>query len=302
MEIMIGGVDVSDRIVPDAVIATDRTGSADDAQFVFRRDARWWNWDIERGEQIVWRSDGYTTGVLYADGRQPEKGRFVLTASSIPPSSAQAACWAGYDDVTLGLLLRRYAGMLGLRYAAYGIGETIRYARIARENETALAFLSRILGAEQAVLKISNGQMAAISLPQIDAGDAVKAINVRAGEMHRYKNEAWNRWGAVKVVTSRFTRTVRMEPGPEHVLYDLPVQGIEQAERWGMGLLLAHNAGCETLTITRPLDGSICALTRIDVTGESLYEGRWVVTEARHDTEASCTRVTMRRAIYGGEK
>lgn len=300
MELIIGGVDVTERIAPDAVIATDRTGRADDARFIFARDARWWNWDIERGEKIVWRSDGYTTGVLYADGRQPEKGRFVLSASSIPPSDANAACWAGYDEVTLGLLLRRYAGLLGLRYAGYGIDETIRYARVARENETALAFLSRILNAEQAVVKVSDGRLAAISLPQIDAGDAAKAINVRSGDAHTYKNDAWARWGAVKIVTSRFTRTVRTEPGPEHVFYGLPVQGIEQAERWGMGLLRAHNAECETLTVTRPLDGSICALERIDVTGESVYEGRWVVTLAQHDTQESCTRVTMRRAIYGG--
>lgn len=298
MEFLIEGKDVSQSIKPDAVIATDRVGRADDARFVFERDARWWNWEISRGERIEWRSDGYTTGILYADARGPEQGQYTLTASSIPPTQTNEPCWAGYDNITLGLLLRRYAGLLGLEYSGYGVDETIHYQRAARENESALSFINRILLAESAALKVSDGKLAAISMKYVDASTATKAYRVRSGDMHAYRDNSWNRWGAVRVVTSRFTRTVRIQEGPEHVMYDLPVHNIDQAERWALGHLLAHNATCETMTLTRPLDGSVCALTRVDLEGESIYEGEWVVIEAQHDTRESHSKITLRRAIY----
>ena len=76
---------------------------------------------------------------------------------------------------------------------------------------------------------------------------------------------------------------------------DVPARNDIQAARWARGILTHRNRKWETLTLETEFDAGFTAMARIDVTGGTDADGRWLIDEAEHDFIAETSRAVLMR-------
>lgn len=303
MEIFWNGSDITGFVRPIHCLHRDGGGGRSDGlEIEFFQAENWIKWDPRPDDQIEVKVKGYTTGTMYLNTTAVDKGKFRVHALAVPRAARvkESRC---YEDKTLRDLMEGCAAECGMGWALWGLDELTRYRFLLREDESAPAFLSRVLQMEGAVLKSVNGKLAGIGLAWAQERSAARALYVRAnnpGTRHiRQMDRAWSGLRVQGIDAVATARDVDVSGYHQPVMSELPAFDALSAGRWARGLLLCHNRQAEELSIEMGLSGELTSMARIDIEGGTKADGAWIVQEAEHDLFNAKSRVKLLRCRTG---
>lgn len=302
MRIIYEGVDITSDVDVAQAVYTDASGERmDGLRVAFEHAAVWYRWKPQEGERIEIKGDnGFSTGELYLHAIEPEDGRFMITAYSAK-NAGRDRRWQSFENATLKTLVDACAAECGMSGAVYGINENLTYPYIIRNNETPLHFLRRIAILEGAALKCVNGKLAVIGIEYAQNLQNRRQMYLSAREQRpRYKSFAGKKLaGAIFVCTNgqAVAYDTSVTGGRAFINADNGACDTEQAKRWAKGWLLTHNRQCERMTICTSMDGSLTALTPIEISGDDPLAGNWLVDEVTHDLKRKTTEVSLVRSV-----
>lgn len=304
MTVYYEGSDITDSVlIRSCAVRDTAAGRCDSLEIVFEDAAKWFRWGPKEDDRITVGHDGYTSGRMYVHTIIPEDGRFRIIASSLP-SPARRKEYRSYTGKTLYEIMNSCALNTGMDKAAYGVetGYVIPYTE--QDDESAAAFLHRLLMYEGSKLKCVQGRLAAIGILWAQKRDPARIMNItssRTGIV--YQNSGSRRLRSLMAATPYGTG-IATDMGaaatcPSLTVCGLPARNTAQAGRWARGLLLKHNRETEKITVETVFDPVMTAMARVDIVGGTDMDGQWLVEEAEHDLIDKTTKTTMYRTVTG---
>lgn len=301
MQLIYENVDITARVDIVSALTRDTAGKrCDGMELTLEEAATWMSWGPQEGDRLRAVLDGYDTGEMYINTILPEEGRYRVFASSMPKLAGGRRS-AGYEKLTLGELAALMAAECGMGSGLYGVDGKAEYKYLLRENESAPAFLSRILEREGAVLKISGGAMKGIGIENAQKRQAVRTLSLDTdGSGVKYIRHERRRLAGLTVVTpyARGSAADRTEKRPLWaVRSDIPAQTAAEAGRYARGLLMMNNRQAEEITVQMEFDPAMTALERVDILSTGDAGGRWLVEDVEHDLTGRRSRVKLLRCV-----
>ncbi len=301
MRVMVNGVDITDRYKIDRAVTRDSDGGEQDIFEVACTGKEAYT-DIVRvkSDDVLTASmDGYSTGELYVHTAFGRDGKYALSARGTR-RSADEKRWACYEDVTLMELMHLAAVELDMGFGQYGITDQ-KYKRLVRRDESWPMFLRRILRLESAVLKCTNGKLLAISIPWAQGQKAVKAYDIAPNQSGCSYNETFEQYRECVLEEVEVTgKAVDIAvPGSR----TLRPQGIDTdgnkalARRWAAGELLCMNRAARNVEMELPFDPELAAMSRVDLTGLNVTQGKWLAGMVKHEPLQKRTKMILRPCI-----
>lgn len=301
MNLIYQGKDITQYVNIRSCVGRDYSGErCDSLQIQFENASSWYRWGPEEDDQIRITHNGYDTGILYLNTILPEDGKYRILASALP-CSARRKQNRSFSGKTIEEIMRACAAGSGMDFKIFGIDGSAIIPYIHQENESAAAFLHRLLTMEGAALKCVNGKYTAIGIlwaQQREAGQTIQISAKQRGTDYQRSGET------VKAITIRTpyaasTASDTSVPSSHNRITrnDIPAKSNLQAGRWARGLLLDMNRKCETLRIETRFNSGFTAMSRIDVTGGTDADGKWLIREAEHDFVNMTSCVVMHRCV-----
>lgn len=301
MQLIYENVDITAQVDIVSALNRDVAGCrCDGMEIVFEDGGKWMGWKPAEGDRMQVVLDGYNTGELFINTILPEEGRYRVFLSSMP-KMAGGRRNASYEGKTLNEMMALCASECGMRSGLYGVDGGLRYPYLLRENESAPAFLSRILEREGATLKISGGEMKAIGVEYAQKREAVKSLEVKTdGPGCRYIRHERRRLQGLTIV-SPYARASAVDRAEKRLIWDvrtdIPAENAAVAGRYARGLLLMNNRKAEEMTLQMEFDPAMTALERVDILSTGDAGGRWLVEDLEHDFINRKSRVKMLRCV-----
>ena len=293
-------VRIDGMTMPRKCASRDTCGArCDSLEIEFENAAGWYSWGPQEDDEIMVSLNGYDTGILYLNTILPEDGRYRILATALP-CKARRKEWRSYTNKTLEEIMRACAMRTGMSFQIFGIDGKTVIPYIEQENESAAAFLHRLLNWEGAALKCVNGTYTAIGYEFAQNRAAHQTIEISAQQ----RGTEYKRGGAkLKGVTvktpyaSATAEDLSATGSNTLIISDTPALNNMQAGRWARNILRHHNMQCESLTIGSGFNPGMTAMTRIDVTGGTDAAGEWLITDTEHDFYNKTTRARMLRCV-----
>lgn len=301
MTLTYNGRDISGSIAITQAIVTDTAGrSCDTLELEFEDAASWDRWRPATDDTIKLTEGNYDTGDLYVNTVSPEEGKYRILATALP-SYARNKRSAGYKNMTLGSLTESCALECGMLKKLYGIADAYQYRYLTRDHENMTAFLQRICDLEGAVLKIWNGKIVVIGVEKAQGLNAKQTYTVNTDAVGViYERREDLKLKTVKIVTPYATAdAVDNAANGKRTLIrcDLPAMDNRTAKRWARAMLMMHNRQAERLTIPSIFNAGWTAMERIDITGGTEADGRWVIDTVTHDLFNKTSEAQLLRVI-----
>lgn len=299
MQVNWQGKDITSYVQVRKCVVRDACGGrCDSLDMTFDNAESWYRWGPEEDDKIRVFQDGYDSGEMFLNTICPEEGKYRIFATALP-CKARKQEWKSFHGMTLEEILRSCALTSGMSYRLYGMDGGARIPYIQQENESAAAFLHRLMRLEGGVLKCVNGGFAGIGIDWAEEKKAAQEIRVIPDKArHEYRrNGRTIRSLTVFTPYAKATATDRNVPEDheEVTKTEYPALGAIQAGRWARGLLRAANRECESLTVHGKFSPGWTAMCRIDVGGGTDADGSWIIEEVEHDLVARASEATLRR-------
>lgn len=301
MEIYYQGTDITEMVRVRKCIARDTCGGrCDSLEIEFDNAAGWYSWGPEEDDQIIVTQNGYSTGVMYLNTVLPEEGHYRIWATALPCTARQKR-YRSFAGKTIEEIMRACGMASGMDFAIYGIDGQATIPYIQQENESAAAFLYRLLKFEGAALKCVNGKYTAIGISYAQARPVHQTIEIGAKQTGAEYRRGGATYKSVTVKTPYAKATAEdllVASTHAQIILNLPARNDIQAGRWARGVLMYHNRQAETLSIESEFNPGFSTMTRIDITGGTDATGDWIIEEAEHDFYNRKSRATLYRCIY----
>lgn len=159
MNIIYNQKDISDSVDVKACVLNDRAGGGADYLMISFSDKEreWENWNPERGNEIIIKDGGYSTGIMYVDTFDSGTNDFIIEAISTPITSKRKKTRI-WRSVRLTEIAKDIAEEHGLTLKLYGISDYTYFA-VSQMDENDIAFLNRMCTREGYQLKVTNGEL-----------------------------------------------------------------------------------------------------------------------------------------------
>lgn len=301
MELYYNDKDITSMVMLRSCKGKDTVGSrCDSLEIVFENAAGWYKWGPTEDDRILIAHNGYDTGQMYVNTVLPENGRYCLLATALPCKARQKQN-RSFAGRTVEEIMQSCAMASGMNYALYGIDGRTVIPYIEQENESAAAFLYRLLTLEGAALKCVNGKYVAIGLAYAQEQAAHQTVTIKADQEGAQYIRSGSKLETLSVRTPYASGSATDEGARKSIQGSRngdPALNDIQAARWARNLLLDHNRRCETLTLESEFNAGLTAMTRIDSESDTDAAGKWLIEEAEHDFYNKTSRVKMHRCVF----
>lgn len=287
MQLIYEGVDITHTVDITKCIHQDVSGGRCDCLEIEMENASaWYGWEPKQDDRIEAARDGYSTGRLYLNTITPANGKYRIFATSTP-SAARHKAYAAYEQMRLDEIMASCAAECGMENALFGVDGSLSYSYMIRENESAPAFLNRILRREGAVLKTLNGRLTAISIEYAQDLDAEQTMRIKANQAQvRYIRRDNAKLSGIAIETP-YAQSAAADAGAPYGQYETytqyPATDNAQAGRWARGLLLSHNRELEEVTVASEFNPGLTAMARMNIESAADFSGQWLIDKAEHD-------------------
>lgn len=301
MEIYYQGYDITDMVTVNTCIGRDTCGErCDSLEIEFTNAAGWYSWGPKEDDQIVVTHNGYDTGIQYVHTILPTEGTFRILAASLP-GSARIKEYRSYTGKTIEEIIAMCASRADMDYQIYGMDGSIVIPYIEQNNESAPAFLQRLLMLEGASLKIVNGKYTAIDILYAQERETIQNIEINTNQEGTTYTKSGTCFRRLKVRTpyaEADAEDTAEEGTREIILNNLPARNNIQAGRWARGKLLADNRKCEVVNLHQDFNAGMSALVRIDISGDTDATGEWIAEDVLHDFVNKRTQAKLHRCVW----
>lgn len=301
MQLIYNDTDITDSVEVISAIHREYSSDRCDCLDLEVANARaWLGWQPKTDDVIEVIHRGYSTGKLYVNTIMPDGDTYRIASTGMK-TKANVRAWGSYHNKTLEDIINSCASECGMQGRLYGIEKGIRYRFLLRNNESAGAFLCRLMALEGAALKAVTGRFSGIDILTAQDADPIQTIQI--DEMLnavRYVKRDNMRYSALTIQTP-FGKATATDPGAEgtneRILTNVPVQDNIHAGRWARGLLLMQNRKAETLEIESEFNAGFSSLARIDIESGTDLNGEWIIDQSAHDFIEDRSTATLVRCI-----
>lgn len=301
MEIYYQGYDITEMVTVNACVGRDTCGDrCDSLEIEFSNAAGWYSWGPKEDDQIVVTYNGYDTGVQYVHTIIPSEGTFRILAASMP-GTARKREYRSFTGKTIEEIIAMCAARTDMDYQIFGMDGSIVIPYIEQNNESAPAFLQRLLTLEGASLKIINGKYTAIDILYAQERAAKQNIEITAKQVGTTytKNGACIKRITVRTPYAEASAEDTAEEGTREIMVNnLPARNSIQAGRWARGKLLNENRKCEMVDMEQDFNAGMSALVRIDISGDTDATGEWIAEDVQHDFVNKKTKAKLHRCVW----
>ena len=302
MQIYYNGADIS----PDVSIAYARAvdcegGRADSVDIGFTDvEALWARWQPRQGDEIRIREEQYDSGIMYVDGIVLERDRCNLRAFSVPPDIRMPS-WQAWESVTLKKVAAEICERHGLELSLYGVPDTI-YPRLKQDGQCDIDYLAYRCMLEGCALKLMGKRAVIYDVKRREASEPVRTLDIEGALGYRYEDRASDRLASYTVISGSEKATCTdpsgsMCRGGARTERDLPAFSQGEAERYAYALLREHNKTACTLRVSTELNGIYAAGETINVEGNLMAAGKWMISAVEYDFMRKAATLTLRRCL-----
>lgn len=305
MQLFYNNVDIltNKDVALSSCAATDNaSGQADILDMVFSDTAAFWGvWQPQKGDEIIFAHDGWSTGKTYIDYICDTDTAFKLSARSLPPKAKQSGSTA-WEYVRFSKIASDLAIASGLELSLYNITD-YNYVRFDRKNESSLQALNRLCIREGYALKITNGKAVIYNEKSYENATAIKTIYPSKYYFEGLdigKQSVNIKWvdGKGNLIQGVATDTsINLET---EFITSLPVYNTAEAERFAKGYLRQFNKGRTIGQISTDRDLSLAAGNVIYVSVMGMFAGNYFIEQIKHEFVGGAkSQYKLRKAIEG---
>lgn len=301
MKIIYEGVDITKDVTVTSAVCKDYSrGKSDSLDITFDHANRWYQWKPQNGDKIEIEHRQYKTGSMFISAISPEGNRYRILATAAKYGARQKASKC-YQDTTLESLMQIVSAEAGMGYKIYGLDPKRAYRCLIRHDESAAAFLSRLAAMEGAVLKCYAGKFTMIGIDaaqSLPAAETIALTTRQAGVIYqKVETEKYKTFEVLSGSADITAQDMAVQTGLRKTVCELPARDNATAGRWARGLLLSHNRKAEMLEIETDFRPEWSAMVRLDVTGKTAMDGKWIIDAAVHDFVQNTTKASLLRVI-----
>ncbi len=298
MRIIYQGLDISQYMLVRRCIYHDCVGRADVLELELEKAEVWDRWHPAEDDTIKVTHNGYDSGKLYVNTVSMEDTHYKIYATSLPCRALRKEYFT-YKAMSLKDIMASCAARAGLDWRIYGLDETIQIPYVTQNGEGIAAFLQRVLMMEGAVFKVVSGRLTAIGIEYAQQLSPARTVALSAGQRHMQYMRFGKKYKSLTVMAPYFSVSAEDTAVTDGLseTWGLPVSNVLQAGRWARGLLLYKNLKRESLTMDTTFDPFLTAMARLNVTGGTQADGRWIVYDATHDIYNGKTSVILHRCV-----
>lgn len=303
LNINYNGADITDSVDLESCVLYDRYGGLlDNIKMVINdKDIKWSKYKVKKGDKIIIKTDGYSTGAMYIDKFDEKDERFIIDATSLK-SSKKVVKSKAWSNVRLSEILNDCAGNNGLKLKTYGISDHT-YESLVRIQKTDLEFTSKICQREGYSVKVDNDCLVVFNEKYMESQNSNLTITPDDVRYNYDFSQSGNCVSSVTVscynITKgmiKYTAVDRNIVGSSKVITE-KVSSQAEAMRFAYGHLRNYNKNHIIGRMQIPYNAGISGGTVLKADGFGDYDGNYIVTEVAHNVKREFTSIKIRRVL-----
>ena len=203
----------------------------------------WSKWNPAAGDTVRFKEGAGNTGKMFIHSMKSENGLFTIRAMSMPKSCAtkRSKSWEGARFLQIA---NEIAGNHGLTFQNYGCADQV-YPYLWQDNETDVAFFSRLCTLEGCQMLIFDGKLLAYNERYIESQTPAGSLEVGKGGIFAYQDNRAACYGSCEVSSGRYSGKFKAPDAKNTAVLRpdkaIPVTSNGEAARFAKGLLRNAN-------------------------------------------------------------
>ncbi len=294
MQLFYQGKDITSQVEVLEAVCKNAVHEVCGCDILLNQADRWYSWKPKTGDTIRLTEGKLDSGLMYLDSVMPADGRFRLIGLAAK-MERQAPAWQSWEEKTLGQVAEQMAAESGLGLEMYGISSGYRYKYLVRRFETPIQFMQRLAVLEGGLLKCVDGKLILIGQDYASALAASAVYELKADNILGHWRIGADAAGAVTGYGLYGTASAQSGSGGRRYSFYLPAEDTATAKRWARGKLIEKNRYNEIITLRVDFEHTATAMGRVDVTGGTDMDGRWLVKRVEHDYKRRISEMELMR-------
>lgn len=302
-QILYAGTDITKEIdIKKCLLCDNAGGSADDASIVFPDSEKiWGKWNPQKGDSLIVKTDGYSTGTVFVDSVSQSAGIFTLNAISTPLSAKRPKTRI-WRDVKLSEIISDIAAGNGLAVNTYGLKD-YTYKAVAQTNQADIDFLNKVCLREGYCCKASDRKLVVFDERTMEAMTATVELTPDYVCPEYSFEISDNVVASFKVLHSPYGKELLTYTATDPTITGGAGRKIEflsnvgEAERWSKGYLRSINKYRITAWLPMKSMTGIAAGSVVNVKGFGAFDGKYYVYRVSQDTVTNKSFLYIRQVI-----
>lgn len=263
----------------------------------------WSKWNPAAGDTVRFKEGAGNTGKMFVHSMKSENGLFTIRAMSMPKSCAtkRSKSWEGARFLQIA---NEIAGNHGLTFQNYGCADQV-YPYLWQDNETDVAFFSRLCTLEGCQMLIFDGKLLAYNERYIESQTPAGSLEVGKGGIFAYQDNRAACYGSCEVSSGRYSGKFKAPDAKNTAVLRpdkaIPVTSNGEAARFAKGLLRNANKYGRTGQFSKNLLTGYAAasLLRLKTEKASAWDGTVFIYKVRHDFVGNKSTLYFRDILEG---
>ncbi|RCX20876.1 hypothetical protein DFR58_10178 [Anaerobacterium chartisolvens] len=306
MRVIYEGRDITGAVQIRKADITDNAGGIADSLELKLADTEglWSKWKPQKGNKIEVIEKGFSSGQMFIDYIQQDRGGMRMKALPIP-LNAKSSNTKAWESVRFLELASEISGKYGFELEVYGL-ENWLYERVDQIDRTDFEFLAWRCVLEGYALKLCGQKVVIYSQKQYEAKEPTRTVNLEKfdGDFD-FSSVSIGLYSSCNITYAAQTGPISytFKPSAASVGSVLKpkmyVNNQAEAERFAKNLLRAENKKEHTGRIQMELDTGLAAGCNINIAGIGLADGKYFVEQATHMLASEKTILKLRRPLEG---
>jgi phage protein D len=301
MQLIYEEVDITKRIHISKADIIDNAGGTADSIELWLSDVEglWSQWKPKKDDTIRVIQDGFSSGIMYVDELEQQRGTFIIRALSIP-QRAKTDTTRAWESIRFLELSTELARKYGFSLQSYGV-ENYFYERLDQFEEADFKFLLMNCILEGCTLKLSDNKVIIYNESYMEKLDAIKTIYSSSFDgNYRFYSKASGIYSTCKLsydnIKCEFTPSIGPQ-GPALKRQDIFLSSQENGERYAKNLLRFYNKYENTGEFTIKLDTDIAAGNNLNISGLGIADGKYFCDKVIHKLVEEKTFLKLRKTL-----
>lgn len=304
MKLLYNSVDITSKVDINKAELTDNAGGKADSLELYFNDPKgtWNDWNPIKNDKVIVSRDGLSSGLMYIDELEQQRGTFIIRALSIP-QEAKTENTKNWESVRFLEIAYEIALKYGFTLETYGI-ENYLYNRVDQFEQTDFEFLAWRCLLEGYMLKITNNKVIIYSEAYMESIEAVETLNINQFDgPYKFKNKStfiYNscilQYGNIK----SFFKPNNAPYGATKKYTNLYVSSLAEADRFTKDLLRFHNKYEKTGIFATKFNADFAAGSNLNIIGVGISDGKYFCEQIIHNfIDSGKTYFKTRKSLEG---